>query len=157
MPFRMGPRTVDEHIADIEELLRKLKRQPYTVVTPPVTPPPIPAFSGLFPATVLVTLGGPLSAYGTVKPPWFPLYDAFIGLSRIQVGTVGSGTVEIDFLKNGVSIYGTRPTIAAGSSYGIARTPDVTSWVHGDRLELKVLQHGSAGDLLFEMDITRNL
>lgn len=39
MPFRGGPRTVDEHIADIEEQLRKLDRRPRTVT---ITTPPAP-------------------------------------------------------------------------------------------------------------------
>ena len=61
----------------------------------------------------------------------------------IDTVTAGSAAI-VDILKNGSSIYSTKPQFAAGATALTAGTRSTTSFVSGDRITFKVVQIGSS-------------
>lgn len=111
------------------------------------------------PVTVLYSTPAALVP-GILDPRWYPPFVGSILEVRINVDTAPTGTVTVDILKNGTSLFpiSAKPTVATGAFVDtVFRVPDTRAFSHlsNDYLEIEVEDAGSATGLVVSMNIDR--
>jgi hypothetical protein len=108
------------------------------------------------PAVLICTFPGAV-ADSTFGPLFFPTFNASIKQVRACATTAPSGVAaEVDVLVEGVTIFpSSKPTIPVGSLAGTPVALTSASWDAGNKIQCKVIENGSATDIVVAIDITR--